>query len=118
MHEAQHECQCRMRTDGDIGRPNRKTHGETRFKSALNDKPALTIAVRDSSTLGKAMEGPLRHLDVTLLDEQLYRITGLRGCRKARKNLDGTFELTDPYVFGRPHTTTRAQTKRHKERRR
>ena len=34
--------------------------------------------------------GSRRYLDVTLLDEQLYRRAGPWGCRKVRKNLDGT----------------------------
>lgn len=34
--------------------------------------------------------GTERHLDVTLPDEQAHRETSPWGCRKARKNLDGT----------------------------
>lgn len=34
--------------------------------------------------------GSGRHLDVTPPDEQAHRAAGPWGCRKARKNLDGT----------------------------
>ena len=64
-------------------------------REAFDDRPLDGVLLRrgeqagDTNRVGYYHSAP-SYLDVILLDEQPRRRAGLWGCRKVRKNLDGT----------------------------
>lgn len=81
----------RIRTDNAIERPNREIRRRTRMVGTFPDgRSALMLVTARLKYVAESSWGSRRYLDVTLLDEWPYRKAGQLGCRKVRKNLDGT----------------------------
>ena len=81
----------RIRTDNAIERLNREIRRRTRVVGVFPDgKSALMLATARLKFIAESEWGSRHYLDVTLLDEWPYRMAGLWGCRKVRKNLNGT----------------------------
>ena len=83
----------RIRTDNAIERPNREIRRRTRVVGTFPDgRSAPMLVTARLKYVAESEWGSRRYLDVTLLDE--WRAgAGLSGCRKVRKNLDGTRAL-------------------------
>ena len=81
----------RIGTDDAIGRLNRGIRRRTRVVGAFPDgRSALMLVAARPKHVAESSWGSRRYLNATLLDEQPYRKAGRLGCRKVRKNLDGT----------------------------
>lgn len=81
----------RIRTNNAIERLNREIRRRTRVVGTFPDgKSALMLVTARLKYVAESSWGSRRYLDVTLLDEWPYRKAGQLGCRKVRKNLDGT----------------------------
>ena len=82
----------RIRTNNAIERLNREIRRRTRVVGTFPDgRSALMLVAARLKYVAESSWGSRRYLDVTLLDEQPYRKAGQLGCRKVRKNLDGTY---------------------------
>lgn len=80
-----------IRTNNAIERLNREIRRRTRVVGTFpNGKSALMLVTARLKYVAESEWGSRRYLDVSLLDEQPYRMAGLWGCPKVRKNLDGT----------------------------
>lgn len=81
----------RIRTNNAIGRLNREIRRRTRVAGTFPDgKSALMLVTARLKYVAESEWGLRHYLDVTLLDGWPYRMAGLWGCRKVRKNLDDT----------------------------
>ena len=81
----------RIGADDAIGRPNREIRRRTRAAGTFpGGRSALMLATARLKHVAESSWGSRRYLDATLLDGQPYRKAGRLGCRKVRKNLDGT----------------------------
>ena len=88
----------RIRTNNAIERLNREIRRRTCVVGAFPDsKSALVLVAARLEYVAEGEWGSRRYLGFTLLEERPYRMVGLRGCRKVRKNLDGTTAAATTY---------------------
>ena len=81
----------RIRTNNAIERLNREISRWTRVVGTFPDgKSAFMLVTARLKYVAESEWGSRRYLDLTLLDERPYRMAGLWGRWKVRKNLDGT----------------------------
>ena len=98
----------RIRTNNAIERLNREIRGRTRVVGTFPDgRSAPMLVTARLKYVAESEWGSRRYLDVTLLDE--WRAgAGLSGCRKVRKNLDGTDTRCLPQNPRAPFTRQRS----------
>lgn len=74
--------------------PSSVSNGKSADERGLSDLPGRQERANARNRPAQARRGERVgsrcHLDVTLPDEEPHRMAGLWGCRKVRKNLDGT----------------------------
>ena len=98
----------RIRTNNAIERLNREIRRRTRVVGTFPDgRSAPMLVTARLKYVAESEWGSRRYLDVTLLDE--WRAgAGLSGCRKVRKNLDGTDTRCLPQNPRAPFTRQRS----------